>query len=219
MCAKMQIYPIHPYIIDHFIRPKRMSSIFNKLGVGNVPVAIPVNLSPEEAMIQNHIGEMMQILERHLAYWKNTQSNITLNALCTTEAVMTSLLTALYKPENRLQSIIVALYNQDLRFLIKSIRSPAARRNSSPSAELIRFRETVIQDRNTFKLNFRRIIQSLKALCQPELDQRVTNLSPASLNQFFEDKLKQEQEVDPNVDVDTEEVGIVLKEEQNPLVM
>lgn len=136
-------------------------------GVNTVP-AVPATLTIDEKVIEDSIVEVLKIIDAHLSYWKGTSSQTTVDALLATERAMLSLRNALYQPSNRVPLVIAALYKQSFQDLVKSIRSPRGKENDIRGTE---FRERVMSDRNTFKLNLRKIVQATRDLCKPQTDQ------------------------------------------------
>lgn len=161
-------------------------SYLSAMGVGSIPVSTPASLTVSEKVIETTLSEMLMLVERHLAWWKKTQSKVTIEALLSTERVMLTLLTALYQPQNRVAHVIAALHGVNFNTLVKSIRCPRGRESD---AEVQLFRATVTEDRNQFKMLLRKSVKAVIHACRPEYDQTlveaVLHMRVEGLDAFF----------------------------------
>lgn len=145
----------HPYIQKVLDSSKKRGYLFSKYGISSTTVTPPTLTAPEKK-IEGDIGTLLQLLDIHLEFWRQTTSNTTLNALIAARTTILSLLDALHQPSNRMERTCAALYGQNVADLYLSFRVPPAR---NPAAIALGAR--VRNDRNDFKQLLREIVKGL----------------------------------------------------------
>jgi hypothetical protein len=144
-----------------------MSSVSYLAQLGVNSTVIQVTLTPREKILENSISQLLQIIDEHKGYWTLTGSKVTLDALIMARSAVLGLLDAVHRSEYRLEYTCAAIYQQDLKSLMKAIRAPIFRANDHEGQ---RIRAKVTADRRRVKNFLKEIVRELKNMCTTQID-------------------------------------------------
>ena len=127
-----------------------------------------VELTPDEAILEKSLGDMMELLDSHQAFWeKRVHARKTNQALTTARALVAGLLTALHSKENRLARTIAAIYKKDLKSLVRAMRVPVGREDDR---RIQQFRQQVMEDRGTFRNKLEGLVLTMRDMLKEDLE-------------------------------------------------
>jgi hypothetical protein len=116
----------------------------------------------EEKLIENDIGEILEILDRNWNQWSSTGSKVTTTSLIHARNVASKLLGAVHSETNRLENTVAAIYQTTLVDLIRCIRAPAMPKRAGVADQGVEWRKKAEEDRHRLKALFRSVVTKLR---------------------------------------------------------
>ncbi len=172
--------------------------ISKKYGVTTVVKA--VELTTGEKVLEGEVGTLLELVDKHLAIWDVRPSAVkTRSALSDARRCLFALLDAVHMADHRLERICVAIYGQDLRRLIKAIRSPKGQGDH---------RALVQKDRTMFKRVLRDTVLALRNMCLAKVDANFVQFVRAprpAIEQWCNETIAQVEALDEAQDLDNED--------------
>ncbi len=143
-----------------------MSYLAKKYGIQSF--VAPVQLTPQESVIENDLGELLEITDAHITYWSGTNAVKTNNALTASRSLILSLIDAIHKPQHRLEHTILAIMNKDVKSLVSAMRRPRVVNENQAAKDM---REKVVRDRYTLKSKLRAIVLQMRDILKDKIDE------------------------------------------------